>query len=279
MASRKEPIRLESFSSPQYPVMKIASEPLAVSENSKMSAVLRTMLTDHKIPKRPRRLPVASKKDGVLRGIISTTDVLDFLGAGEKYKIFREKKLDTVVSKVMTREVRVLKEDHDLAKAIEIMKKSKEGLYPVVQGDVLLGILSQWDIVKGLNRKTGLEVSDIMVYKPHTARAHYSILETAKMMVRGGFRRLPVTEKGFLTGIITPYDILSYITENKINLRKATQSINRLMVRDIETITAKDDVFTAISIMKNKNVGGLPVVEDEELIGIITEKDVLDSII
>ena len=47
----------------------------------------------------------------------------------------------------------------------------------------------------------------------------------------------------------------------------------------IGALSAEATVSDAISIMKNKKVGGLPVIEDEELVGIITERDILDALV
>ncbi len=47
-----------------------------------------------------------------------------------------------------------------------------------------------------------------------------------------------------------------------------------LIIRDVVTISPDESVKDAIRIMKEKNIAGLPVIENDRLVGIITERDV-----
>jgi acetoin utilization protein AcuB len=119
-----------------------------------------------------------------------------------------------------------------------------------------------------------------MTSKPIIANKEYSVWDAAKMMCRGGFRRLPVTEQGILMGIVTPYDILSYLARgervSKFKLQNAR--VKNVMNKFVTTIELESSIDEAVELMRNKKVGGLPVIEDEELVGIITERDILNAL-
>jgi CBS domain-containing protein len=101
------------------------------------------------------------------------------------------------------------------------------------------------------------------------------------MMCRGGFRRLPVVEDNILLGVSTPTDILFYLHKNGIEDKLVLDKtrIEKVMNRETVTIREDTDLSSAINVMRRENVGGLPVVEDDELAGMITERDILDVLI
>jgi CBS domain-containing protein len=127
----------------------------------------------------------------------------------------------------------------------------------------------------------GIKVHEAMVERPIFVQKGYSVYDVAKMMCRGGFRRLPVVEDNILLGIVTPTDILLHLrrdfTKNK--LVSGRTRVEEIMKKEPFTINADADLFSAVSIMKSCKVGGLPVVEDDELIGIITERDIVDALV
>ncbi len=51
--------------------------------------------------------------------------------------------------------------------------------------------------------------------------------------------------------------------------------ISRIMTREPFTVTAETDLKDAVQVLVDKTVGGLPVVDGQELVGIFTETDAL----
>ena len=119
-----------------------------------------------------------------------------------------------------------------------------------------------------------------MIRKPIVSQDSHSIVDIAKMLGMGGFRRLPVVNNNIIVGVITPRDILSYLHKNKLagKLREQKSYVKTLMTKKLYTVSPEDDVFDAVKIMITKKIGGLSVVEDYELLGIITERDIVDVI-
>jgi CBS domain-containing protein len=53
-------------------------------------------------------------------------------------------------------------------------------------------------------------------------------------------------------------------------------SVDAIMTRDVLTVTPETDVGEAARFMVERGCGGLPVVDGEKLVGIITERDMLE---
>jgi acetoin utilization protein AcuB len=64
-----------------------------------------------------------------------------------------------------------------------------------------------------------------------------------------------------------------------VELRREKTRTGDIMNKNVLTIAPDVDIYEAVKIMKTNRVGGLPVVEDENLIGIITERDIVNSFI
>ena len=126
-------------------------------------------------------------------------------------------------------------------------------------------------------------VRDVMTPDPVTIGPNHSIGAALARMRRGGFRRLPVVEDDKLVGIITDRDLRlamnspfimregwydSYLMEH-IEVRSC-------MTPDPLAVAADGDLLTAVRLMRKHKFGGVPVLQDGKLVGILTETDLLD---
>ena len=111
---------------------------------------------------------------------------------------------------------------------------------------------------------------------------------TAQEVMRGrGIRRLPVVQEGKLVGIITQGDVQEALPSDAAGdlweldylhpLAKIT--VAEVMSQDPLTVSPKATIEEAALAMRKNKVGGLPVVEDDRLVGIITESDIFDAMI
>ncbi len=253
------------------PVMAIASSPpVTAHEKASCADVLRLMLD------RYRRIPLTSQR-GLFRGFVTATDILDVLGAGPRSGKVRSLKAESVEIAATSP---CLDKRATIGHAIEMMQENRRGAYPVVDGKKLIGIVSEWDIAKLVSQKTGITVGQAMHPRPIIARESWSVFDAAKAMVRGRYRRLPVVHNKLIAGIITPKDLLTWLNANKVlgKLREIKEPISSMMVRNVITIGPDADLAEAVWLMRQARVGGLPVVDDEVLVGMITERDIVDSI-
>jgi len=93
-------------------------------------------------------------------------------------------------------------------------------------------------------------------------------------MLRHGIGRLPVVENGILVGIITAYDVAKVIDEVG-NKPLDTIPVELYMTRDPITIDVNAPIEEAAKLMVKHDIGGLPVLQDGRLVGIITKSDIV----
>lgn len=237
-----------------------------------------------------RRLPIANPGTRHLEGIITATDVIDYLGGGKKFEVIRQKygsnffkAINEPVKLIMTQKVVSIRATAKIDDAIDMMKKSNLGGLPIVDADgSVKGIITERDIA-GLfaDRISGVRVSQLMTEKVVTALPSTTIFECEKTMVAQGFRRLPIVSDGKVLGIITTMDLIRFFGSGEVfkHLRSSTiiQILNtpalEIAAKSVATIEPEADVGQAAKMMHEKDIGAVPVVKSGKLVGIITERD------
>lgn len=122
--------------------------------------------------------------------------------------------LPRTVGEIMTRDVVTISVDKTAEDVAKLMTKEGVGALVVIQGDVVVGIVTERDVItkiisKGLNpAKT--RVGDFMTKPVITCSPETLITDAVKVMSANRVRRLPVLEEGKLIGIVTAYDIALY---------------------------------------------------------------------
>jgi acetoin utilization protein AcuB len=106
---------------------------------------------------------------------------------------------------------------------------------------------------------------------PVTVTSQDSLATAQNKMRTGRFRRLPVVEDGKLLGIITDRDI----REHKGFLEQT--KINAVMTEKVVTVTPEITLEEAAKILLKHKIGGLPVLEQGKLAGIITTSDIVQA--
>jgi acetoin utilization protein AcuB len=125
-------------------------------------------------------------------------------------------------------------------------------------------------------------VRERMSTKPVTITADTPITEALRVMRQSQVRRLPVLDpNGQLVGIVSEKDLLyaspssaTSLSIYEMHYMLSRLLVDELMVKDVITVTPDTPVEEAARIMADHKIGGLPVMEDGKLVGIITETDV-----
>lgn len=119
-----------------------------------------------------------------------------------------------------------------------------------------------------------------------TVPVEMPIMEAAELMKREGIRRLPVVHKEELVGIVAQGDIQEASPSDatslsiwELNYLLARITVGEIMTREVVTVPPETPVEEAAALMRERKVGGLPVVEDGKLAGIITESDIFEAMI
>lgn len=116
---------------------------------------------------------------------------------------------------IMTREVFTTAPGSPVAEVAARMLRSRVGSAVVTQGSMLLGILTERDVLRAAasgSDLTSSPVSEWMTQDPVTVEPETDADDAAEMMLSRGFRHLPVLQGGALAGIVSLRDILSIRT-------------------------------------------------------------------
>jgi CBS domain-containing protein len=237
-----------------------------------------------------RRIPIVDPRTKALQGIVTSTDVVDYLGGGEKFEIIQRqfggsffKAINEPVKSIMRPNPPTIENAATISHAIELMKRHGVGGLPVVDNaNRVLAIVTERDLLTVFEAKArGVKVAALMTEKVVTAESGTTIIEAEKQMVEKSFRRLPLVSQGKLVGIVTAMDIVRFFGSGEVfqHLRSGT-ILQVLQTPALQTGTKKliiifpnANVDEAARTMKERKVGALLVVDDEKLVGILTERD------
>ncbi|MDD4801889.1 MAG: CBS and ACT domain-containing protein [Syntrophomonas sp.] len=133
-----------------------------------------------------------------------------------------------------------------------------------------------------------MKVRDRMSENVKTVGMDTNINEAFLLMKESNIRRLPIVEKGKVVGIVTLSDLnqaapssATTLSIHELNYLLAKTRIKDIVSKKQKVITIKPDDYieNAAKIMRKYRVSGLPVVENDQLIGIVTETDIFDAFI
>lgn len=121
--------------------------------------------------------------------------------------------------------------------------------------------------------------SKVIYVSPDTTVAHAS-----DKMKAQDLRRLPVIENDRLVGLVTE-GTMADATPSKatslsiyeMNYLLNKTKIRDIMIRDVITVSQDASLEDAIYIMMKHKVGVLPVVDNDQLYGIITDRDIFKA--
>jgi acetoin utilization protein AcuB len=127
-------------------------------------------------------------------------------------------------------------------------------------------------------------VKDYMTRHPIMIEPHKRVIEAQRLMVENKIRHLPVVGAGKrLLGWITRQRLqvaperLASLEVWEITRYLAELTVEKVMVKgnDLKTIDGAATLETAADVMIRHKIGGLPVIEDGMVVGVITETDLL----
>ncbi len=242
-----------------------------------------------------RRLPVTDPGTGRLYGLVTAGDVVDLMGGGSKYNLVKVKHrgqllpaINEPVKEIMSTKLETVNSGDELTDVVDRIVTTRIGGLPIVNDDGrLMGIITERDVLQVLTAyRSASLVEDVMTTTPRVITPGETIQRAAEEMTRYKFRRLPVVSNEVLFGIVTAMDIMKYVGDGTIFEQMTTGStddvldisVRSLMTVDLLTTTPSANVGDTARFMLAKGVGGLPVIEDSHLVGMITEYDMVRAL-
>jgi acetoin utilization protein AcuB len=114
-----------------------------------------------------------------------------------------------------------------------------------------------------------MQIVNVMTPDPIVIDVHDTLANAKIAMEKGGFRRVPVVEHGRLVGILTERDLREYT-----GYLESTR-VNSAMRTPLIMVTPHNTVEDAARLMLKHKIGGLPIIADGKLVGIVTTTDLL----
>ncbi|MBE6495964.1 MAG: CBS domain-containing protein [Methanobrevibacter thaueri] len=248
---------------------------ITVDKDQNLSDALK-LLRKHNVS----RLPVTNNKE--LVGIISERDIAAKLGSA-KYESMPASRLH--ISSVMVKDVITVPETMQLDEVARLMLENGIGSVPVMdEDDKMVGIVSKADFVTlavgiAFDKITVKEImtKELVVVSPTDRLVH-----ARRQMMEAHVGRVPVVDEEDLKGMVTSKDLMRAFIDfrKKVPEKYQKSQIKEVLVEDImssnPTVTTKDATISEVAkVMMDTGYNGLPVVEDDNVVGIITQTDIL----
>jgi acetoin utilization protein AcuB len=130
-------------------------------------------------------------------------------------------------------------------------------------------------------------VEERMTRNPITVRIDTPVAEAQSIMRREKIHHLPILDNADrLVGIVAEKDLLyaspspaTSLSVYEISYLLAKLTVEKVMTKDPITITEDTPLEDAARIMADNNIGGLPVVRDRLVVGMITESDLFRTFV
>lgn len=127
-------------------------------------------------------------------------------------------------------------------------------------------------------------VQQFMTSRVITVSPSESIQNAMNIMKTKGINRLPVMSGGKLMGIVTDGDLREAYPSpvTSLSMFELNELLPKVSIKDVavkKVITCKPDTLIedAALLMREHKIGGLPVMEGEKMVGIITQNDIMDA--
>lgn len=115
-----------------------------------------------------------------------------------------------------------------------------------------------------------IKVRNIMTKEVITISQNSSIMDAAKLMALKGVSSLVVTDKNKPIAVISENDIIKGLVSKKTRVVDA-------MSKDFSIISPYTKFSEISKTLKDKKIKRFPVVENEKLVGLITETDIVQA--
>jgi CBS domain-containing protein len=115
-----------------------------------------------------------------------------------------------------------------------------------------------------------MQVKQIMTTDVRTVSPNDTVTKAASIMEQLNVGSVPVTDNNRVVGIVTDRDI---VLRGVAKGKDSNQKISEIMTTNIKYVSPEVDVHTAADIMAENQIRRLPVVENDNLVGIVAIGD------
>jgi CBS domain-containing protein len=174
------------------------------------------------------------------------------------------------VEEVMTRKVISVDKNRKLSDAVSLMEKKRISRIVVTTDGELCGMLTEKDIADhigssrhGESSPSSLHISTAMKSPVISVEKDISVKKATDIMLKEGISSLSVLDEGRPVGIVTKTDIVKTLADSE-------EKLEDIMKRSVVMVSENDRIVHARRLMLDKKIGRVVVVEEGNIIGILT---------
>ena len=269
-------------------------EVFVVQENEQVGHA-RNLMLSHGISR-----VVVVDENGKPVGMVTEKDLTRKLkGNGPKWK---SRPIDKIsIRRIMSTDPITATPNDEIHTAIELLIRNNVGSIPIVDDDGLAGIITKTDLMKVYTDKLKgkWKVSDLMTGDVITVNENHTIAHVIDTMEKNKVGKIVVIRDNEPVGIITHENIsFAYVEDpetgvsvekvyfirnlegkSKRNVRLVSMmTAGDIMQNHLVKISGEEDAANAADMMVKNDISGLPVVDGDSLVGVITKTDLIKGI-
>ncbi|RLF37527.1 MAG: hypothetical protein DRM99_00020 [Thermoplasmata archaeon] len=224
------------------------------------------------------KIPVVEDKK--LAGVITDNMIAVKLGSIRKKGIPASK---LHASSVTDKVFETVSPDADVKTILKKVGEPGPTMLNVVEDEKLVGVVTKADLLPLVN--SDKELREIMSKKLITVAPDDRVIHARRRMIDENIARLPVVNNGTLVGIISDTEIAFALADVKriFSIGRQKHRLEELLVGSVMRTpviwtTPSMTISEGAKIMIKNNIGFLPLIENDSLVGVVTRTDLLKTI-
>jgi len=187
-------------------------------------------------------------------------------------------------SSVTEKKIQVISPEEEVKNILKTVGEPGPTMLPIVEKNKLVGIVTKADLLPLVKSKNQLHT--IMQRKVLTVSPDDRVIHARRIMITQNIARLPVLQDNQLVGIISDIEIALALASLKksYSIGKQKHHLDELLVGDamrspVVWSSPSIRIYDAAQLMLSQNIGALPLLENDKLVGMVTRTDLLRTIV
>jgi CBS domain-containing protein len=132
-----------------------------------------------------------------------------------------------------------------------------------------------------------LRLSDIMTRDVITVTPQTTLRDATELFARHHISGAPVVDGREVVGVVSAADVLGFAADSPAaSIERVDQTwdvlddhtVDEVMTRELWALSSGDDVFTAADLMRRRSIHRVIIIDDEQLVGIVSALDIARAV-